>query len=380
MKMKTALFLLWGFALFAFALPPALAFGPVAHSVAAHHTAQYLGAPQPLLLPEFLSGANGPDVLSLEPHGLSHNLEIAEIMLEFAQTEEQAALAYGYACHILTDLAGHGTCLPCCDPEDEIPQIIAEGAIDYLLYNSEDPGEAQTGQSTTVACDAQLLADAVAEYNDRHGHPYNDVPASEIQLLCDLYAGVIEVEKAIYADPNLRDDAEANQPMCWRYECFQDSVSDCVSWVLSHPSPVKTGSQTGPAGIHTSTDYTYPFESPDTDEDGILDCGVRDNCPSVHNPDQTDADADDYGAACDCDDENPDVNPGAEEIPGNGLDDDCNPDTPDSTAWTAATTAQVSTAERFTAGGSGLLLNALSILCVPLCVLFVWKRLREKNP
>ena len=59
----------------------------------------------------------------------------------------------------------------------------------------------------------------------------------------------------------------------------------------------------------------------DEDWDGFPD--ETDNCPAVHNPDQEDGDGDEAGAACDCDDTNPEVYPGREEIPGNGIDDDC---------------------------------------------------------
>jgi len=59
----------------------------------------------------------------------------------------------------------------------------------------------------------------------------------------------------------------------------------------------------------------------DSDMDGVPD--LFDNCPMVANPLQEDDDADGYGAACDCDDGHPGVNPGAAEDCMNGVDDDC---------------------------------------------------------
>ena len=50
------------------------------------------------------------------------------------------------------------------------------------------------------------------------------------------------------------------------------------------------------------------------------------NCSGFSNED---GDGDGYPATEDCDDQDPEVNPGMQEILGNGVDDDCNPATPD---------------------------------------------------
>jgi hypothetical protein len=79
------------------------------------------------------------------------------------------------------------------------------------------------------------------------------------------------------------------------------------------------GGFNGPALAETWI-YTDDCGPLDQDCDGVPD--TADNCPSVYNPDQIDADADGYGAACDCNDADPATHPGAAEVC-DGRDNDC---------------------------------------------------------
>jgi plastocyanin len=75
--------------------------------------------------------------------------------------------------------------------------------------------------------------------------------------------------------------------------------------------------------IHlTMMDTIYISTTHDGDGDGHPD--VVDNCPFVANPSQQDSDMDQYGSACDCNDAQSSVHPGAAEIVDDGIDQDCN--------------------------------------------------------
>jgi serine protease len=97
----------------------------------------------------------------------------------------------------------------------------------------------------------------------------------------------------------------------------------------------------------------------DTDSDGEPDVcdddDDNDGCPDGWDPhplaQSEDGDGDGYGADCDCKDANPAVNPGTAEIPGNGVDDDCNPSTWD-VVWGAAAPAEAAPASPAAPGPS----------------------------
>jgi hypothetical protein len=67
----------------------------------------------------------------------------------------------------------------------------------------------------------------------------------------------------------------------------------------------------------------------DADEDGVAYCVDCDETNPNCTSDCMDTDADDYCVTTDCDDGDPEVNPGAAEVPYNMKDDDCSAVTPD---------------------------------------------------
>ena len=81
-------------------------------------------------------------------------------------------------------------------------------------------------------------------------------------------------------------------------------------------------------------DDNNPDINPDAAE--VCDDGIDNDCDGLVDQDDTDCeqqpvdqDGDGYTADVDCDDTNPAVNPGAAEVPYNGIDDDCEPATLD---------------------------------------------------
>lgn len=123
---------------------------------------------------------------------------------------------------------------------------------------------------------------------------------------------------------------------------FNITVPDCASQVdlfygpvLPHLNGQRYGARLLTVRFVNEGNFCVEVPPPvDTDQDGILD--EDDNCPTVPNPGQEDLDGDGIGDACDpdidgdgflndndCAPLNPNINPGATEIPNNSIDENC---------------------------------------------------------
>ncbi|MFK7926942.1 MAG: MopE-related protein, partial [Myxococcota bacterium] len=88
----------------------------------------------------------------------------------------------------------------------------------------------------------------------------------------------------------------------------------CIGWLaLAGCASVGPGVDDGSQFMDFDGDGVRDSEDPDADGDGIPDV----------DDDFVDLDRDGFDRLEDCDDTNPAVNPGAVEVCGNGLDDDC---------------------------------------------------------
>ena len=183
----------------------------------------------------------------------------------------------------------------------------ANGTID-VTYNSDDDGDGIPSDVDNCVIDSNADqadgdGDGIGDACDACGNdPDNDIDRDGVCGDVDLCP--------------FENDA---------YDDDGDGIANSCDVCLLGPDDVDTDQD----GVADACDLCPGSpDSEDEDFDGAPDdC---DNCYGLYNPEQTNADDDPYGAACDCDDELATVFAGAPEVC-DGLDNDCDgvPDGPD---------------------------------------------------
>lgn len=230
-----------------------------------------------------------------------------------------------------------------CEPASESVLVEECGSDVCIPFTDKDP----------------YVREHVDDYGgcDENGYAYCVADQMNIQDFClpgTDYLIQVYCEDEDHAFDNPYDCTQLNG--CFEYEadqCFycDDSYGNCyeknctVTGLEYHEYSCSSGACTYNTIRSPDMDKDHKVDGYcddciDVDRDGI--CDDADNCPGVSNPNQIDYDKDGLGNACDddrdndgypgsvdCNDWNPGVNPGMEEILGNGIDDDCNPETSD---------------------------------------------------
>ena len=146
----------------------------------------------------------------------------------------------------------------------------------------------------------------------------------------------------------------AGNPWCHQ-AVATDADGDALSWaLLASPTGMNIDSGTGllcwsPAPSGTSFVSIQVADGAGGVATQSFTLAIGD-APSGPEDDPVDVDGDGYPTPIDCDDMNPDVHPGQIEIPGNGIDDDCNPATPDAIGAAVVTTTLILGSTEVTVG------------------------------